>query len=184
MNLDRMIEDWKALKRRIRKQWSRLTERDLEELEADGGLDGLERTLQRRYGISRKQAQQDLSDFAADLGTTFREAAASFGDAAVGAWRHGRDRVKDTFVSGKDRAREFLASGKDKARDALEGGKDRAREMFAEGKDRARELYESGRERVDEYVKKTEKAVRSRPMASIAVAAGIGALLVILFRRR
>ena len=48
---------WKQLKGNVKKQWGKLTDDDL--MEIDGNKDVLVGKLQERYGYSRAQAEKD-----------------------------------------------------------------------------------------------------------------------------
>lgn len=52
---------WKQMKGNVKKQWGKLTDDDL--MEIDGNKDILLGKLQERYGYSRREAEQDLETF-------------------------------------------------------------------------------------------------------------------------
>ena len=59
MNWDRVEEDWKQFKGRVKEKWGNLTDDDLER--AAGNRDQLEGIIQQRYGIAKDQAKKDLN---------------------------------------------------------------------------------------------------------------------------
>ena len=61
MNKDELIGDWKIVKGKIKEQWSDLTDDEL--LKIEGKKDQLVGTLQKKYGITREQAEQEFSNF-------------------------------------------------------------------------------------------------------------------------
>jgi uncharacterized protein YjbJ (UPF0337 family) len=52
---------WKQLKGNVKKQWGKLTDDDM--MEIDGNKDILIGKLQERYGYSRAQAEKDYDTF-------------------------------------------------------------------------------------------------------------------------
>ena len=155
MNYDRLVDDWHQLKRRIRRQWGRVTEADLARF--GGELKELAAILERRYHFDRRKARDDVHVFAKDLtaakdfATGISEAVAQAGDMAYAAWQRNRNRVRD---------------------------------VVADGRDRFKDLLDSGRERVSKYAQSADDLVRSRPVASIAAAVGAGAVVAYLLWRR
>ena len=54
-------DNWKQIQTQARQRWSDLTQDDLSQ--AEGSRDYLLSTVQKRCGISRDQAEQQVSDF-------------------------------------------------------------------------------------------------------------------------
>ena len=61
MAQDMLKGSWKQLKGNVKKQWGKLTDDDL--MEIDGNKDVLLGKLQERYGYSKSQAQKDYDTF-------------------------------------------------------------------------------------------------------------------------
>jgi len=61
MNKDTATGDLKQLKGKIKHQWGRLTEDELEEVQGDVEL--LAGKLQERYGWAREEAERQVKDF-------------------------------------------------------------------------------------------------------------------------
>ena len=61
MNKDRIEGSWKQLKGRIKQQWGKLTDDDLEQFE--GNYEVLAGRLQEIYGISKEEAERQISDW-------------------------------------------------------------------------------------------------------------------------
>lgn len=57
MNEDIMKGKWKQLKGEVRKQWGKLTDDDLDQI--DGDVMNLEGRLQERYGYSKEEAHKE-----------------------------------------------------------------------------------------------------------------------------
>src|SRR5688572_11173860 len=72
----------------------------------------------------------------------------------------------------------------DAATEAWQRGKSQVRDVFAAGRDRATELWQDSRRRAHDVYESFEGAVRSRPLTSVAVAAGLGVLIALLVRPR
>lgn len=63
MNWDRIEGNWKRLKGKVRAQWGRLTDDELEQI--GGKRDKLAGSLQESYGIAQDEAENQIQDFAA-----------------------------------------------------------------------------------------------------------------------
>jgi uncharacterized protein YjbJ (UPF0337 family) len=61
MNWDIIRGDWQKLRGKIKEQWGKLTDDDLDRIE--GKRDQLLGALQRRYGVARDEAEKQLSRF-------------------------------------------------------------------------------------------------------------------------
>lgn len=61
MSRDILRGQWPQLQGRLRQRWGRFTDDDLAHIEGD--RDVLMCTIQRHYGHSRQQAQNDLDDW-------------------------------------------------------------------------------------------------------------------------
>ena len=66
MNWDRIEGDWKKLKGRIKQQWGKLTDDDIDVI--DGRREELIGRLQNAYGVARDDAERQVDDFANALG--------------------------------------------------------------------------------------------------------------------
>lgn len=62
--------------------------------------------------------------------------------------------------------------------------KDAIGQMFQDGKSRVGHLVDEGQARVADWKSEISKAVRERPIQSLLIAAGVGAVLGMLLRRR
>jgi uncharacterized protein YjbJ (UPF0337 family) len=58
MNRDTLKGQWTQLKGRIRQQWGRLTDDELDQIQGDS--ETLVGKLQERYGRTREQAEQEV----------------------------------------------------------------------------------------------------------------------------
>ena len=61
MNNDRMAGNWKQVKGKIKEQWGKLTDDEIDQLE--GRSEQLAGKLQERYGIARDEAERQAKDF-------------------------------------------------------------------------------------------------------------------------
>jgi uncharacterized protein YjbJ (UPF0337 family) len=61
MNWDRIEGNWKEFKGRVREQWGKLTDDDLDI--AAGKRDQLIGRIQERYGIAREVADRQVTDW-------------------------------------------------------------------------------------------------------------------------
>jgi uncharacterized protein YjbJ (UPF0337 family) len=61
MNWDRAQGNWKQFKGKVKEQWGRLTDDNLDVIA--GQRDQLAGKLQESYGISKDEAEQQISDF-------------------------------------------------------------------------------------------------------------------------
>jgi ElaB/YqjD/DUF883 family membrane-anchored ribosome-binding protein len=89
------------------------------------------------------------------------------------------DKIKDKTQEAKEKLRE-MGSAASQQVDQL---KDSANEYYQQGREKAQEYYEQGRQKAMEMEQNLEEYVREQPLKSVMIAAGIGLLLGILWRR-
>ena len=61
MNRDILEGQWKQIKGRVKQQWGRLTDDELDQM--SGSYDELAGLIQERYGYSREEAMNELDMF-------------------------------------------------------------------------------------------------------------------------
>lgn len=61
MNNDRFEGNWKQLRGKVKEQWGKLTDDQLDMIE--GKREQLSGKIQEAYGISREEAEKQLSDW-------------------------------------------------------------------------------------------------------------------------
>jgi uncharacterized protein YjbJ (UPF0337 family) len=61
MNDDRMEGNWKQFKGKVKEQWGRLTDDDLDVIA--GQRDQLSGKIQERHGVARDEAERQIKDF-------------------------------------------------------------------------------------------------------------------------
>jgi uncharacterized protein YjbJ (UPF0337 family) len=61
MNWDRIEGNWKQFKGKVKERWGKLTDDELDVIA--GKRDQLNGTLQKAYGISKDEAEQQISGF-------------------------------------------------------------------------------------------------------------------------
>jgi uncharacterized protein YjbJ (UPF0337 family) len=61
MNQDRIQGNWKQVRGKVKEQWGKLTDDDLDVI--DGRREQLLGRIQERHGIARSQAESELNDF-------------------------------------------------------------------------------------------------------------------------
>ncbi len=62
LNRDILEGNWKQLKGRAKQQWGKLTDDELDQI--DGSAEELVGLVQKRYGYSREQAEQEIEAWA------------------------------------------------------------------------------------------------------------------------
>lgn len=67
MNRDVLVGQWKQLKGKVKQQWGRLTDDELDQV--NGRYDELAGLIQERYGYSRDEASNELDMFLRNLDT-------------------------------------------------------------------------------------------------------------------
>jgi len=87
--------------------------------------------------------------------------------------------IKDKAQEAKDKLREMGSA----ASQQINQLKDSANEYYQQGREKAQEYYEQGRQKAMELEQNLEDYVREQPIKSVMIAAGIGLLLGILWRR-
>ncbi|MCS3430389.1 CsbD family protein [Klebsiella sp. BIGb0407] len=61
MNQDRISGNWKQFKGKVKEQWGKLTDDDLNVVE--GKRDQLAGRLQERYGYTKEQVEKEMKDW-------------------------------------------------------------------------------------------------------------------------
>jgi uncharacterized protein YjbJ (UPF0337 family) len=61
MNNDRLAGNWKQVKGKIKEQWGKLTDDEVDQLE--GQSEQLAGKLQERYGMARDEAEKQAKEF-------------------------------------------------------------------------------------------------------------------------
>ena len=61
MNKDRIEGNWKQLKGKIKEQWGKLTDDDLDQIQ--GNYEMLSGRLQETYGLSKEDAERRVKEF-------------------------------------------------------------------------------------------------------------------------
>ena len=67
MNRDVLVGQWKQLKGKVKQQWGRLTDDELDLI--NGRYEELAGLIQERYGYSRDEAANELDMFLSNLDT-------------------------------------------------------------------------------------------------------------------
>lgn len=65
MNWDRVEGQWKQLVGKVRQQWGKLTDDDLERIM--GKKDVLVGKIQERHGLAKEEAEREVDDFIARI---------------------------------------------------------------------------------------------------------------------
>ena len=71
MNWDTIEGQWKQFKGRAKQAWSKLTDDDLANL--SGKREQLAGKIQERYGIQKQEAERQIDDWIAGLGSSGRQ---------------------------------------------------------------------------------------------------------------
>jgi uncharacterized protein YjbJ (UPF0337 family) len=66
MDWDRLEGNWKQVKGKIKEQWGRLTDDDLDVIE--GNREQLEGKIQERYGLAKDQVRKDVDGWLNTMG--------------------------------------------------------------------------------------------------------------------
>jgi len=61
MNNDRVAGNWKQIKGKVKEQWGKLTDDEIDQLEGKG--EQLAGKLQEKYGMQRDEAERQARDF-------------------------------------------------------------------------------------------------------------------------
>jgi len=61
MNWDTMKGQWKQFRGKVKEQWGKLTDDDLDRIE--GKRDQLLGVVQKRYGVAREEAEKQVRNF-------------------------------------------------------------------------------------------------------------------------
>jgi uncharacterized protein YjbJ (UPF0337 family) len=61
MNKEQFTGSWHELKGKVRQQWGKLTDDEIEKV--GGSVEQLSGVIQHEYGCSRKEAEKQINDF-------------------------------------------------------------------------------------------------------------------------
>jgi uncharacterized protein YjbJ (UPF0337 family) len=61
MNNDRVAGNWKQIKGKVKEQWGKLTDDEIDQME--GRSEQLAGKLQEKYGLARDEAERQAKDF-------------------------------------------------------------------------------------------------------------------------
>lgn len=93
------------------------------------------------------------------------------------------DHLSKKAAEARDSLQEVGQAAREAAQEKMQQVRDVAQERVGELRDRAGEYYEMGRERAYDLEQSLEQRIRERPLNSVLMAAGVGILLGILWRR-
>jgi uncharacterized protein YjbJ (UPF0337 family) len=66
MNWDRIVGNWKQFSGKVRQQWGKLTDDDLDVI--GGRREELSGRIQKAYGVTKDEADRQISQFADTIG--------------------------------------------------------------------------------------------------------------------
>jgi ElaB/YqjD/DUF883 family membrane-anchored ribosome-binding protein len=89
------------------------------------------------------------------------------------------EQIKGKAQEAKEKLREMGSAASQQVNELKES----ATEYYQQGREKAQEYYEQGRQKAMELEQNLEEYVREQPIKSVMIAAGIGLLLGILWRR-
>lgn len=85
--------------------------------------------------------------------------------------------------AGLDQVREAAAQMQQSLRDAGSQMRDRATQGYDQLRQQATDYYQQGRQQYDEWEQSLESYVHEKPIQSLLIAAGVGMVLGILWKR-
>jgi uncharacterized protein YjbJ (UPF0337 family) len=156
VNADVFAEKWEQIRGEVKKQWSRLTDADLKEVE--GQMTRLIRLLQERYDYSRERVEREVSSLLTRFDNGFRPT--------------------DTLGKATDTISETVASASAKAR----GATSTVRETMGETSTQVRETVDTVRNTAQDVPVQAREAVSAYPWQAIVVALFLGFVLGLLFQ--
>lgn len=140
-------------------------------------LDAFRDEVSRKWS---KLTKSDLAELDHDLGSLSGVLSKRYSMPAKQA-REEAESFVDSFGTTFKEAAELVG---DAARDLWRSGKNRVADVVSAGGEKATDLWDAGREQVTDLQRRAHRAVNDRPLTSLAIAAGIGALLAIFLKRR
>ncbi|MDB5297471.1 MAG: hypothetical protein JWO31_3454 [Phycisphaerales bacterium] len=88
-----------------------------------------------------------------------------------------------TMQDVKALATEKVGMLRDQATEKAGQLKDQASAMYDQGKEQAQQYYDQGKAALGQYEESLESYIREKPLQSVLIAAGVGAVLGILMKR-
>ena len=127
-----------------------------------------------------------------DIGSTSAGASGTSGNAGSAGMPQGREMgTADSGGGGMKESVKHLGSVaadkasqlKDSAQEYLHAGREKASEYLDAGREKASEYYEMSKAKAQEWEHSVEEYIREKPLQSVLIAAGVGAVLGFLLRR-
>lgn len=140
-------------------------------------LEALQESLREQWS---KLTAADLSKVSGDPNSLAAVIAKRYGISAAKA----REEVKEFRSNFSTTVRDAAFAARDAATDLFRGGRNHATDAVSKGTEKASELLDAGKEKAKEFGERGLSLIQDRPLTSLAVAAGAGALLAFLLRRR
>jgi ElaB/YqjD/DUF883 family membrane-anchored ribosome-binding protein len=94
-----------------------------------------------------------------------------------------RDKVQEAGAQVHDKAQEAGTQVRDRVQEVGAQVRDTVQEASRQVADTASEYYQQGRQQVAAAETSLEDAIRTKPLQSVLVAAGLGMLMAFLFRK-
>jgi ElaB/YqjD/DUF883 family membrane-anchored ribosome-binding protein len=93
------------------------------------------------------------------------------------------DQLKEKASEVGQNLREMGQQARQAANEQIGQLRDTAADYYQQGREKAAEYYQQGREKAVEFEQNLEGYIREQPVKSVLIAAGVGLLLGILWRR-
>lgn len=91
--------------------------------------------------------------------------------------------LRDTAAQVKESVKNLGNQARDAATHGYEQVRQQAGDAYEHGKQKAGEAYEHGKEKARQYEQTLEQYVQEKPIQSLLIAAGVGVVLGILWKR-
>ena len=92
-------------------------------------------------------------------------------------------RMDDSGTQGEGQLRETAAKVQENLRNIGSQVRDTATQQYSELRDQATQYYEQGRQRATEMEQSLAQYVQEKPIQALMIAAGVGVLLGVLWKR-
>ena len=130
-----------------------------------------------------QDVKHDTKRLGAEVASLAATKAGQLRDTAQDYYQAGKDKAQEAYQAGAAKAQEAYEASSAKAQEYYQTGKDKAQEYLDTGKEKAQEYYDLSKAKAQEWETDVEQYIREKPIQSVLIAAGVGAVLGLLLRR-
>ncbi len=185
MNWDRARGNWKQVKGKVREEWGKLTDDDLEVIQ--GKRDQLVGKVQERYSVLRDEAEQHVAKWERRIEKALDEAMSFTSQAYENvSGRGGLEKLQGGRRAGttSNETTSETSSSQQTLGEIAERLGGVVGEKLDDLHDQGKELYQQSKDRVQTASSMVGGYVQEQPLTALLMAAGVGLILGVILARR